>query len=50
MRSLRAVPEITRGGGAQALFCLVGAGCIVDVSEGWGVGVTCPGGQGIFNP
>ena len=37
-------------GGAQALFCLVGGGCFVDVSEGWGWGVTCPGGQGIFDP
>ena len=36
------------GGGAQALFCPVGGGCFVDVSEGWGV--TCPGGQGIFDP
>ena len=23
-------------GGVQALFCLVGGGCFVDVSEGWG--------------
>ena len=36
-------------GGPQALFCLVGGGCFVDnVSKGWGV--TCPGGQGIFDP
>ena len=40
-----------RGGGSQALFCPVGGGCSVDnVSEEWGVGVTCPGGQGIFDP
>ena len=49
---LRAVPEIIlRGGvgGPQALFCPVGGGgCFIDiVSEG---GVTCPGGQGIFDP
>ena len=50
---IRAVPEIILGGGGpQALFCPVGGGCFVDnVSEGWGwVGVTCPGGQGIFDP
>ena len=37
-------------GGPQTLFCPVGGGCFVDnVFEGWGVeGVTCPGGQGIF--
>ena len=36
-------------GGPQTLFCPVGGGCFVDsVSEGWGV--TCPGGQGIFDP
>ena len=48
---VRAVPEIILGvGGPQALFCPVGGGCFVDVSEGWGwVGVTCPGGQGIFD-
>ena len=39
-------------GRAQTLFCPVGGGCFVDnVSEGWGGGgVTCPGGQGIFDP
>ena len=41
--------------GPRALFCPVGGGYFVDnVSEGWGVGggcmVTCPGGQGIFDP
>ena len=36
--SLRAVPELILGGGAQTLFCPVGGGCFVDnVSEGWGV-------------
>ena len=44
---LRTVSEIILGG-AQALFCPVGGGCFVDVSEGWRV--TCPGGQGIFDP
>ena len=44
----RAVPEIILGG-LQALFCPVEGWCFVDVSKGWG-GVTCPGGQGIFDP
>ena len=45
---VRAVPEIILGG-PQALFCPVGGGCFVDnASEGWRV--TCPGGQGIFDP
>ena len=38
----------------SSLFCPVEGGCFVDnLSEGWGVGgggVTCPGGQGIFDP
>ena len=38
-------------GAPQALLCPVGGGCFVDnVSEGLGGGVTCPGGQGIFDP
>ena len=60
---IRAVPEIILGvGGPQALFCPVGGGgCFVDnVSEGWGIsltnpvrgvgGLTCPEGQGVFDP
>ena len=36
-------------GGPQALFCPVGGGCLVDnVFGGWAV--TCPGGQGVFDP
>ena len=48
----RGDPEIILGGGAQTLFGPVGGGCFVDnVSEGWGGGeVTCPGGQGVFDP
>ena len=39
--SVRAVPEIVRGGRPQALFCPVGGGCFVDnVSEGWGISLT----------
>ena len=40
------------GGGPQTLFCPVGGGRFIDnVSEGWGGGeVTCPGGQGVFDP
>ena len=47
---VRAVPEIILGvGGPQALFCPVGGGRFVDNgSEGWAV--TCPGGQGVFDP
>ena len=49
---LRAVPEIILGDewvGHRRFFVLWGGGCFVDsVSEGWGV--TCPGGQGIFDP
>ena len=54
--SLKAVPEIIHGGGMgrRHFFVLCGGGCLVDtVSEGWGVGVegvTCPGGQGVFDP
>ena len=51
---IRAVPEIIiRGGWAANTFLSGGGGgCFVDnVSEGWGGGgVTCPGGQGIFDP
>ena len=49
---VRAVPEIILGGGGvghRPPFCPVGGGCFVDnVSKGWGV--TCPGGQSIFDP
>ena len=47
---IRAVSEIIlKGGRPRALFYPVGRGCFVDnVSEGWGV--TCPGGQGVFDP
>ena len=46
---VRAIPEIVLGGGCRQFFCPVGGGCFVDnVSEG--SGVTCPGGQGIFDP
>ena len=52
--SVRAVPEIILGGGcvADTFLSCEGGGCFVDsVSEGWGAwGVTCPGGQGIFDP
>ena len=39
-------------GGPQTLFCPVGGGCFVDnVVRGVGDGeVTCPGGQGVFDP
>ena len=50
-RCLGAVPEIILGGGPQAIFCPVVGGCFVDnVSDGLGGGVTCPGGQGVFDP
>ena len=48
--SIRAVPEIILGGGPARPFCVLWGGCFGDnVSEGWG-GVTCPGGQGVFDP
>ena len=51
-QTLRAVPEIIlRWGWAAGTFlsCGGGGGCFVDnVSKGWGI--TCPGGQGLFDP
>ena len=45
----RAVPEIIPGGWAAGTFLSCGGeGCFVDMSGGWGV--TCPGGQGVFDP
>ena len=47
----RAVPEIILGGGwaAGTFLSCGGGGCFVNnVSEEWAV--TCPGGQGVFDP
>ena len=44
---IRAVPETILGGGwATGTFLSCGGGVVV--SKGWGL--TCPGGQGIFDP
>ena len=51
-KRLRAVPEIIlRGGGPQTLFCPVGGVLLKVCPRGGGGGeVTCPGGQGVFDP
>ena len=49
--NFRDLPEIIlMGVGRRHFFVLWGGGCFVDnVSEGSG-GVTCPAGQGVFDP
>ena len=48
--SVRAVPEIILGG-RRHFFVLWGEGVLLTMCpRGGGVGVTCPGGQGVFDP
>ena len=51
VNAVKAVPEIILGG-PQALLCPVGGGCVLLTTcpRGGGGRVTCPGGQGIFDP
>ena len=51
LQCIRAVPEIILGGmGRRHFFVLWGEGVLLTMCLRGGGGVTCPGGQGLFDP